>query len=167
MIVLHGIDEVERQVGRDIGPGDWFTVSQDIINLFARATGDYQWIHVDAERAKRELPGGKTIAHGYLLLSLLPRLTAEICRIEHDGPALNYGSNKIRFTQPVPAGSRVRLALTIKAVDRGPSGVRVTMGNALTLESDGRIALIADSIVFFPQGKTPRRRRVARPRDKI
>ena len=103
-------------VGRKLGTSEWFTVDQKTIDLFAEATGDHQWIHVDVERAAREMPGGKTIAHGFLTLSLLPRLAPTIYRIKQRSRALNYGTNKVRFTAMVPSGSRVRLHLTVKAV---------------------------------------------------
>src|SRR2546427_10863505 len=98
-----------KLVGRELGPSEWLLVTQEMIDKFAEATGDHQWIHVDVERAKREMPGGKTIAHGYLTLSLLPRLAPTLMKIEKRKRGLNYGSNKIRFISPVPAGSRIRL----------------------------------------------------------
>ena len=88
-----------------------------MIDRFAEATGDHQWIHIDVERAKREMPGGKTIAHGYLTLSLIPRLSQSIWRIAKRSRGINYGSNKIRFLNPVTAGSRVRLVQTLKAAE--------------------------------------------------
>src|SRR6202047_4066678 len=106
--------EVERgtdltaYVGKEIGVSDWYIVTQEQIDKFADATGDHQWIHVDVERAKKEMPGGKTIAHGYLTLSLLPRLAPTLLKVNKRKRGINYGSNKIRFTNPVPAGSRIR-----------------------------------------------------------
>src|SRR3954449_8741760 len=99
-------DEMHKYVGQEIGVSDWVEVSQERINQFAEATGDHQWIHVDVERAKTEMPGGRTIAHGYLTLSLLPRLGETIYRIRNTSRAINYGANKVRFTAPVPSGSR-------------------------------------------------------------
>src|SRR5216110_3495976 len=96
-------------VGKTLGPSSWITVDQPMIDTFADATGDHQWIHVEVERAKREMPGGKTIAHGYLTLSLLPRLAPTLMKITGRRRGINYGSNKIRFISPVPAGSRIRL----------------------------------------------------------
>src|ERR1700694_540210 len=104
-------------VGRELGPSEGMTVDQAMIDKFADATGDHQWIHVDVERAKREMPGGKTIAHGYLTLSLVPRLAQTIYRVKNRSRGLNYGSNRIRFTGQVPAGSRIRLRQKIKAVE--------------------------------------------------
>src|ERR1700745_984670 len=97
-----------QYVGKEIGVSDWFTVDQALIDKFADATGDHQWIHVDVERAKREMPGGKTIAHGYLTLSLVPRLAQTIYLVKKRSRGLNYGANRVRFNGTVPAGSRTR-----------------------------------------------------------
>ena len=132
-------------VGRELGPSDWMTVDQSMIDKFADATGDHQWIHVDVERAKREMPGGKTIAHGYLTLSLVPRLAATLVKIAKVRRGVNYGSNRVRFTASVPAGSRVRLRLKIaKAEPVDGNGVRIT--NEVTMEVEGqeRPALVAE-----------------------
>ena len=94
--------------GQEIGVSDWIEIDQDRINKFADATGDHQWIHVDVERAKTEMPGGKTIAHGYLTLSLIPFLTGGMLRIDGVTRGINYGSNKVRFTNMVPVGSKIR-----------------------------------------------------------
>src|ERR1700748_1441233 len=91
-------ETVASLAGQEIGVSDWVEITQDRINAFADATGDHQWIHVDVERAKKEMPGGKTIAHGYLTLSLVPRLAQTIYRVERRSRGLNYGSNRIRFT---------------------------------------------------------------------
>src|SRR2546429_10014127 len=92
-------------VGRELGPSEWITVDQPTIDKFADATGDHQWIHVDVERAKREMPGGKTIAHGYLTLSLVPRMAATLLEVTRRSRSINYGSEKDRFIHPLPAGS--------------------------------------------------------------
>ncbi|MCS6892699.1 MAG: MaoC family dehydratase [Rhodovarius sp.] len=132
--------------GRRLGTSEWITVDQKTIDLFAEATGDHQWIHVDVERAKREMPGGKTIAHGYLTLSLLPRLTPTIYRVKKRSRSINYGSNRVRFTTPVPAGSRIRLHLTLKAVEPIQGGVRCTFENEMELEGSDRPCMIAETI---------------------
>src|SRR5712664_582484 len=85
-----------KLVGTELGPSEWVTVDQSMIDKFAEATGDHQWIHVDVERAKREMPGGRTIAHGYLTLSLLPRLVPQLLKVEKRKRGINYGSNKVR-----------------------------------------------------------------------
>src|ERR1700758_2422921 len=117
MIELERPADLAQYVGQEIGVSDWFTVDQALIDKFADATGDHQWIHVDVERAKRELPGGKTIAHGYLTLALVPRLGQTLYHVTHRSRGLNYGSNRVRFTAPVPAGARVRLHQSLKNVE--------------------------------------------------
>ncbi len=133
-------------VGKKLGTSEWITVDQATINLFAEATGDHQWIHIDVERAAREMPGGKTIAHGFLTLSLLPRMTPTIYRVVKRSRSINYGSNKVRFTNPVPAGSRVRLHVTLKAVEPIKGGVRCTFENEMELEGSDRPCLVAETM---------------------
>lgn len=133
-------------VGKKLGTSDWFTVDQKTIDLFAEATGDHQWIHVDVERAKKEMPGGKTIAHGFLTLSLLPRLGPTIYTIKRKSRGINYGTNKVRFTAMVPVGSRVRLHSTLKACDPIQGGVRLTVENEMELEGSPRPCLVAETL---------------------
>ena len=146
MLELERPADLAQYVGKEIGVSDWFTVDQQIIDKFADATGDHQWIHVDVERAKREMPGGKTIAHGYLTLSLVPRLAQTIYRVKKRSRGLNYGSNRIRFTGQVPAGSRIRLRQKIKAVDPVEGGVRITSESTVEVEGSERPALVAETI---------------------
>jgi len=133
--------EVERAAdlkafeGKEIGVSDWFTVTQEQIDKFADATGDHQWIHVDVERAKREMPGGKTIAHGWLTLSLVPRLASTLYRVKNRSRGINYGANRVRFTGMVPAGSRIRLRLSIKSVEAVEGGV-IDGVNVSTVHTD-------------------------------
>jgi acyl dehydratase len=138
--------DLAQYAGKEIGISDWYTVSQEQIDKFADATGDHQWIHVDVERAKREMPGGKTIAHGWLTLSLVPRLASTIYRVKHRSRGLNYGANRVRFTGMVPAGSRIRLRLKIKSVDKVEGGVRVTSESTMEVEGAERPALVAETI---------------------
>jgi acyl dehydratase len=127
MLVVQTPQDLKQHIGKTLGPSEWLVVDQAMIDKFAEATGDHQWIHVDVERAKKEMPGGKTIAHGYLTLSLLPRLTPQLIKVEKRKRGINYGSNKIRFTNTVPAGARIRLKQTIKNVeDVEGNGVRIT-----------------------------------------
>jgi acyl dehydratase len=139
-------EELPKLAGQDMGTSDWVLVDQDRINKFADATGDHQWIHVDVERAKKELPGGKTIAHGYLTLSLIPMLGSEILRVTGVTRGINYGSNKVRFTNMVPVGSRVRARQKLLAVDPKAGGLQLT--NEITIEIEGqeRPACIAETI---------------------
>ncbi|HYZ24107.1 MAG TPA: MaoC family dehydratase [Rhodopila sp.] len=146
--------EVERpadlkdHVGKVLGVSDWVLIDQPMINAFADATGDHQWIHVDVERAKQEMPGGKTIAHGFLTLSLLPRLWESVYRVRKTSRSINYGTNKVRFTAPVPAGSRVRLRQALKQVDDVPGGVRLTFDSTIELEGSDKPAVVAESLVL-------------------
>jgi acyl dehydratase len=146
--------EVERpadmraHLGATVGVSEWVLIDQPMINAFAEATGDHQWIHVDVARARTEMPGGKTIAHGYLTLSLLPRLSASVYRIRNTSRGINYGSNKVRFTAPVPAGSRVRLRQALKALEAIPGGVRLTFDSTVELEGSEKPALVAESLVL-------------------
>jgi acyl dehydratase len=145
MLVVETPKDLKQHIGKTLGPSDWLVVDQAMIDKFAEATGDHQWIHVDVERAKKEMPGGKTIAHGYLTLSLLPRLTPQLLKVEKRKRGLNYGSNKIRFTNTVPAGSRIRLKQTIKNVeDVEGNGVRITSEMVIEVEGQERPALVAE-----------------------
>ncbi len=138
--------DMKAHIGEKLGTSEWVTVDQAMIDKFAEATGDHQWIHVDVERAKREMPGGKTIAHGYLTLSLLPRLSHQIYMIRRRSRGINYGSNKVRFTAPVPAGSRVRLHQTLKSVEDIEGGVRMTFDSQIEVEGSSRPALVAETM---------------------
>jgi acyl dehydratase len=138
--------DMKAYAGQTIGTSEWVLVDQAMINAFADATGDHQWIHVDVERAKQEMPGGTTIAHGYLTLSLLPRLGEMIYRIRNTSRAINYGANKVRFTAPVPSGSRVRLHYLLKSVEDISGGVRLTFDSTVELEGSDKPALVAEAL---------------------
>ena len=142
------IDGLQTRINDEFGPwGKELEVTQEMINGFADLTGDHQWIHVDVERAKRELPIGTTIAHGYLTLSLIPRLGAQIMQIEKRSRGVNYGSNKVRFTGMVPAGSRVRMRSILKAVeDVKGDGVRIISEVTMEREGEERPVMIAETI---------------------
>jgi acyl dehydratase len=128
---VKGIDEFHELVGTHLGYSDWETIDQDRVNLFADATGDHQWIHVDPERAK-DGPFGVAIAHGYLTLSLAPVLLNKVLSVEGMKFGVNYGCNKVRFPSPVPVGSDLRLGAEVASVDDVEGGVQVTYD--LTLE---------------------------------
>jgi acyl dehydratase len=146
MIEVETPADMDALVGKPLGSSEWLTVTQEMIDLFAEATGDHQWIHVDRDRAAREMPGGRTIAHGYLTLSLLPRLAQSIYRIRRRSRGINYGSNKVRFTQPVPAGARIRLHMTLKAAEPVDGGRRLITENMVEIEGEQRPALVAETI---------------------
>lgn len=113
MVIINSPSEINKFINKPLTPSDWYHVTQDKINKFADATSDHQWIHIDEERAKKEMPGGKTIAHGYFMVSLLPKLAAQNAEIKNTSRTLNYGSDKVRFINMVKAGSQVRLNRTI------------------------------------------------------
>jgi acyl dehydratase len=121
-------------------------VTQEQIDKFADATGDHQWIHVDVERAKKEMPGGRTIAHGYLTLSLIPMLAAQIMRVSGVSRGINYGSNKVRFTNMVPVGSRVRARQKLLSVEPKGGGVQLTNEVTIEIEGQDRPACVAETI---------------------
>jgi len=146
MLTLERPTEILHHVGLELGPSEWITVDQAMIAQFADATGDHQWIHVDVERARREMPGGKTIAHGYLTLSLVPRMAATLLEVTRRSRSINYGSNKIRFISPVPAGSRIRLRQRIVGAEEVAGGVRVTSEMTVELEGQERPVLVAELI---------------------
>ena len=141
------ITELPSLAGQKIGSSEWVQIDQDRINQFAEATGDFQWIHVDEERAKEEMETGKTIAHGFLTLSLLPMLTSQIMKVEGVARGINYGVNKVRFTNMVPVGSRVRAHQTLKEVSERPDG-SVQSINEVQIEIEGqeRPAVIAETL---------------------
>jgi acyl dehydratase len=136
--------DLESLVGTEVGASPWHQITQTQINKFAEATGDHQWIHVDVERATKEL--GAPIAHGYLTLSLLPMLAAQIMRVENVQRGINFGCNKVRFTNMVPVNSRVRLRQKCLAVEARAGGKQVTMESTIEIEGKDRPACVAESI---------------------
>src|SRR6201995_2435144 len=133
-------------VGQEVGVSDWVEIDQDRINKFADATGDHQWIHIDVERAAKELPGGKTIAHGYLTLSLIPMLSAQTLRVTGVSRGINYGSNKVRFTSMVPVGSRVRGRQKVLSVTERGGGMEIVSQFTIEIEGQERPACVAETI---------------------
>jgi acyl dehydratase len=137
--------DLAASVGQEIGVSDWHEIPQSQIDLFAEATGDDQWIHVDPERAKAG-PYGTTIAHGYLTLSLLAPLMKTTYRIEGAKIAVNYGLNKVRFAAPVRVGSRVRVRVSLATVDEIPNGVQSVWSAVIELEGSEKPACIAEPV---------------------
>ena len=122
MIEINSPHEIEKHLNTPLTPSDWYEVTQEKINIFAEATGDFQWIHVDVERAKKEMPEGKTIAHGYYMLSLIPLLSSQTAKINNSSRTLNYGSDKVRYINPVKVDSLVRLNRKIIKVNLMENG---------------------------------------------
>jgi acyl dehydratase len=149
MRVFKDFDEMKKAVGTEVGVSDWVQVTQERIDRFAEATGDEQWIHVDVARAKRELPGRSTIAHGLLTLSLVPQFVRSTIGLEGIKNTLNYGANRIRYLTPVPAGSRLRARTSIVAAeDAPPDGLRVTYGITIEIEDGQRPACVAEMLAI-------------------
>ena len=136
-------------VGEELGYSGWRTVMQTDIDAFAALTGDDFWIHVDVERARRERPGGRTIAHGLFLLSLVPSLQREIFAVRHRGVGLNYGSDRVRYTASVPVGSQVRLHQRVKCAERVGSATRLTTTCTLEVDDADRPGFVADFILLM------------------
>jgi acyl dehydratase len=137
------LEELEQAGERDLGATDWVTLDQERINQFAEATGDHQWIHVDPEMAAQG-PFGGTIAHGYLSLSLLPGLLPEVLTVEGARMGINYGIDRVRFTAPVPVGSRVRLKAKLASAERRGEGVLYKLGVEVEIEDAEKPALVGE-----------------------
>lgn len=144
------IKELETFLGTEIGTSRWQEITQSRINKFAEATGDFQWIHVDPERAMTDLSTRKTIAHGYLILSMVPQLFGQILSVSGLKYGLNYGSNRIRYTAQVPVGSRIRLKITLKNLDKRPDGsVMATFDGMMELDGASRPVMVADLLILM------------------
>jgi acyl dehydratase len=149
MRIFNGFNEIKSAVGTEIGASDWIEVTQGRINLFAEATCDEQWIHVDQDRARKELPGGKTIAHGLLSLSLAPMFIRSVMGLKGLRNTLNYGADRIRYLSPVPAGSRIRGRTSIAEVeDVPPDGLKVNYHMVIEIQGGQRPACVAELIAL-------------------
>ncbi|GAA1671024.1 MaoC family dehydratase [Fodinicola feengrottensis] len=145
MRTFGSIDEMRGAVGEQLGPGDWHPIGQQQINLFADATGDHQWIHVDIEKAKAG-PFGGPIAHGFLTLSMLPLLVHEVYAVENVKMGINYGLNKVRFPSPVPVDSKVRATVTLASVDDIAGGVQVVAEVIVEAEGIAKPVCVAEFV---------------------
>jgi acyl dehydratase len=154
MRTVASLEELESLQGQDVATSNWFEVTQEQVNLFAEATGDHQWIHVDVERAKRESPYGAPIAHGYLTLSLLPKLMHDALTMPNVKMGINYGLNRVRFMAPVPVGSKLRARMKLQKVERiAPppnqadlTGAQVTWEVTIEREGSDRPVCVAEAI---------------------
>jgi acyl dehydratase len=147
---IEGIDELRTLAGQEVAVSDWLEITQERVNQFADATGDHQWIHVDRERARRESPFGGTIAHGFLTLSLLPKLGSESLKLRH-APAttINYGADRIRFPHPVRVGDRVRSRTKLVGMKPVEQGWRVHWQVTVEIEGIAKPALVAETITLY------------------
>ena len=149
MLIVNSYDEFASHLGEELGCSDWLTIDQERINLFADATLDHQWIHVDVERAKVESPYKSTIAHGYLTLSVLPHLWAQIIKVNNIKMLVNYGMDKMRFGQPVVTGSRVRMRTVLHNIQNLRGICKVEIDFTIEIENQRKPALqgISTSII--------------------
>lgn len=145
------VERLPELVGTELAPSGWVTIDQNMVHRFAEISGDDHWIHTDPERARRELPGGKPLVHGYLMLSLLTDLVGEVLTIEFSR-ALNYGLDRVRFLAPVPSGARLRLVAEVAAATPvADQGMKLELGCTLEFEGSERPALVARTIsIFYP-----------------
>ncbi len=149
MRILNDRAEIAASSGTELGVSSWIEIHQDRIDMFADATGDHQWIHVDPERAAGG-PFGTTIAHGYLTLAMLPQLMSQISRLEGVKLAINYGLNKVRFPAPVPVGSRIRAETTlVEVTDVGGGAHQATYSTTVSIDGHAKPACVAESVVRY------------------
>jgi acyl dehydratase len=148
MRVLDDLDELAALAGEELGVSDWLMIEQSRVDAFADATGDHQWIHVDVDAAASG-PFGGTIAHGYLTLSLIPFLGAQVFSLETPGAKLNYGVNKVRFPSPVPVGSRIRDHITMGEVTDLPAGKQLTLRHTIEVEGQTKPGCVAETVVLL------------------
>ncbi|MBC7573830.1 MAG: MaoC family dehydratase [Herminiimonas sp.] len=143
---IASLDELKGLVGQEVAVSDWIEITQDRINRFADATGDHQWIHLDAERARRESPYGTTIAHGFLTLSLLPMFLERSLVMRDVKMGVNYGTNKVRFPAPVPVGSRLRARIALLSVEDITGGAQVVWLVTMEREGSDKPVCVVESI---------------------
>jgi acyl dehydratase len=143
---IASLAELKSLVGQEVAVSDWVDITQERVNLFADATDDHQWIHIDVERSRKESPYGGTVAHGFLTLSLLPMLMERTIRLSNVRMGLNYGLNKVRFPAPVPVGSRVRARMTLLRVEDIEGGAQLTWQVTIEREGGDKPVCVAESI---------------------
>lgn len=149
MIDVETAQDLAAYAGQLLGVSRPVRITQDMIDRFADLTGDHHWIHVDTDRAAEEMPDGKTIAHGLMVLSLAPRLKDDVYRIRRRGKGLNYGYDRVRFVRPVQVGDGVVLAVTITAAEPQRGGTRIAMRHEMQIAATGAVAIAADNIVLI------------------
>ncbi|MHB1853983.1 MAG: MaoC family dehydratase [Acidimicrobiales bacterium] len=143
--VIEGVEGIRAAVGRHLGWSPWVEMTQERIDLFAEATGDHQWIHVDPERAAAG-PFGTTIAHGYLTLSLVNHLLPQVVEVTGMSMGINYGADRVRFPSPVPVGSRLRAGVELTAAQDIPSGIQATMAVVVEMEGSDKPACVVECL---------------------
>jgi acyl dehydratase len=151
MTTITGLDQLKDAEGQELGASEWHEVTQKDIDAFADVTGDHQWIHVDPERA-RDTPFGGTIAHGYYTLSLAPRFSEQILKLEGFAFGVNYGLNKVRFPAPLPVGSRVRMRGKVASVEPIPGGAQLTLELTFEREGGDKPVCVAETLARVYEG---------------
>ncbi|MBJ7313607.1 MaoC family dehydratase [Rugamonas sp. CCM 8940] len=144
---LATLEAMKALVGQEVAVSDWVEISQQRVDLFAEASGDHQWIHVDAERAARESPFGGTVAHGFMTLALVPSMLVNALHLADMKMGINYGLNKVRFPAPVPVGSRLRARLTIQAIEDIEGGAQVEWGVVIEREGGAKPVCVAEFLM--------------------
>ena len=147
--VISSFEDLKALEGLEVGVSDWFQITQDQINQFADVTLDHQWIHVDVERAQKEMPGGTTIAHGYLTLSMIPAMTAGFLEFTNMKMGINYGLNKVRFTNMVAVDSRIRARSVIQAVKQRSGAAQLVGLTTVDIENETKPACVVETVSFF------------------
>lgn len=147
--VISSIEDAKALEDKEVGLSDWAVIDQNRIDQFAEATADYQWIHVDTERAAREMPEGKTIAHGYLTLALIPALTGDFVEVKNLARAINFGLNKVRFLTPLLSGSRVRARAKVLQARRRAGALMLTSEVRIEIEGESKPACIAETLGMY------------------
>ena len=148
-IIVGTLEQARALIGQEIGVTAWVTIDQTRVNRFAEATDDHQWIHTDVQRAKAEMPNGTTIAHGYLLVSLMPALINTLVEMPGLQRAINYGLNKVRFKNPVPVGSRVRMRSKLLHAQKRAGALQVILENSLEVEGQAKPACVAEVLALY------------------
>jgi acyl dehydratase len=147
--VIRSIDDAKALEGEEVGLSDWIVIDQHRIDQFAEATSDHQWIHVDTERAAKEMPNGKTIAHGYLTLALIPALTGDFVEVVNLERAINFGLNKVRFYAPVPVGAKLRARATVLQARRRAGALLLTSEARIEIEGERKPACVAETLGMY------------------
>ncbi len=149
MYVVKSIEDAKALEGEEVGLSDWVVIDQNRIDQFAEATTDYQWIHVDTERCAREMPDGRTIAHGYLTMALIPALTADFVHVENLTRAINFGINKMRFYTPGPSGARVRARAKVIQARRRAGALLLTSEVRIEVDGERKPACVAETLGMY------------------
>jgi len=147
--IIHSIDDAKALIGEEVGLSDWAVIDQQRVDQFAAATADHQWIHVDTERAAKEMPDGKTIAHGYLTLALIPALTGDFVEVKNLARAINFGLNKVRFYAPVPVGSRLRARAIVLQARQRAGALLLTSQVRIEVDGQRKPACVAETLGMY------------------